>query len=314
MVHVVAGQLVRLDRMERGRRRNLRRDRGVDQNTATAWGGVYLAGIRLVTRLLVAAVAACLLLLLWSRYGAPEAAEPPAPVAPVEVAPVVDPPDRAPGPPRELPAVEQLDSPGRTPVITRLARMEGRRRLQLSGGSTYLDSLWQAGDSTVRRWADGRNVGVAVVAQDPGQRSAVQAAFRAWNDLRVGVTFSAVADSAAADIVVEFIEQFPVDGSAVDGPGRTGLTAVRSAQTGEIRRARITLALLDAASVPLGPDQIRAIAMHEFGHALGLPHSGSRGDIMHEIVVAGRISDRDRASAALLYALPPGSLRDEAAP
>ncbi|MGH9391391.1 MAG: hypothetical protein ACRD1Z_17430 [Vicinamibacteria bacterium] len=46
------------------------------------------------------------------------------------------------------------------------------------------------------------------------------------------------------------------------------------------------------------------------GHALGLPHSGDRNDIMFPTVIAPRPSPRDRATLTLLYSLPPGPLRE----
>lgn len=64
----------------------------------------------------------------------------------------------------------------------------------------------------------------------------------------------------------------------------------------------------------LGPEETRSVALPEFGHALGLPHSGRPSDIMFPTVSVLRLSDRDRSSAQLLYAILPGALREPRPP
>lgn len=58
--------------------------------------------------------------------------------------------------------------------------------------------------------------------------------------------------------------------------------------------------------------RIRAIAMHEMGHALGLAHSDSRGDIMFperaRDPTGARLSNRDLATVDTLYTLPNGAM------
>ena len=125
-----------------------------------------------------------------------------------------------------------------------------------------------------------------------------------------------VADTSAADIVMRWIEKFDVEtapGSG-DGAGRTGLTEVQSNSQGEIGHASVTLAVADPRGRRLGPLEVRAVAMHEIGHALGLPHSADPGDIMYPTVRRAMLSDRDRATVTLLYALPPGPLREPPTP
>lgn len=57
--------------------------------------------------------------------------------------------------------------------------------------------------------------------------------------------------------------------------------------------------------------QVKAVAMHEMGHVLGLMHSDSTNDIMYPQYRAGetkvRISDRDLATVEALYTLPNGA-------
>ena len=55
--------------------------------------------------------------------------------------------------------------------------------------------------------------------------------------------------------------------------------------------------------------RMAALALHEFGHAMGLGHSPSREDALFPVTHASDLSDRDRRTARLLYELPAGSIR-----
>jgi predicted Zn-dependent protease len=54
---------------------------------------------------------------------------------------------------------------------------------------------------------------------------------------------------------------------------------------------------------------MRAIALHEVGHALGLAHSLDAHDIMASLVRVDSLSGSDRETIRLLYSLPPGHIR-----
>ncbi|MDQ8155560.1 MAG: matrixin family metalloprotease [Gemmatimonadota bacterium] len=200
----------------------------------------------------------------------------------------------------------------RTPLIARLAKAESRRRLVLAGSSVYLDSLFRGSDSVIRRWGEGAVVRV-LIRRPPEALAVVDAvgeALRTWQDLRLGPTLVETRDSLEANLVVAWVPAWGSD----SGAGRTGLADVRVDDNGEIRLVRISLARADGTGRVLGLEETRSIALHEFGHSLGLPHSGSQSDIMYPMVSVERLSDRDRSSARLLYSIPPGSLRDSLVP
>lgn len=200
--------------------------------------------------------------------------------------------------------------PASTPALDMLVRAEARRRIARAGSAIYLDSLLQEGDSLLRRWPErpGEPVTVGFVrdsfftAMRVDER-AIREALTQWQDARIGPTFTVVPDPEAANIVVEWIDRFDPE------LARTGQTDLEMSSTGEIRGARIILALLTPDSTVLDLTALRTAAMHEVGHALGLGHSGRTGDIMHPSPTAPRLSDRDRRTAEFIYSLPPGSVR-----
>jgi predicted Zn-dependent protease len=54
---------------------------------------------------------------------------------------------------------------------------------------------------------------------------------------------------------------------------------------------------------------VRAAALHEIGHLLGVGHSLSEGDIMSAEAHALELSRADLTTLRLLYVLPPGAIR-----
>ncbi len=217
-----------------------------------------------------------------------------------------------PVPPRPaLPAPEAESS--RTPTLDRLARLAVRQQLAQAAGETYLDSLVATTDSVVRRWPDrnGQALGVAIVEGGPADYSSrlaglMRQALGRWTDANVGVEFVEVADTAHADIVVRWIDRFEFD--------RAGQTDLTWDQLGRVRRATLSLALRTSSGVSLGDNALLAVALHEAGHAIGLPHSADTADVMFPSTRTTRLSERDIRTATILYRLPPGSVKDLGAP
>jgi hypothetical protein len=199
--------------------------------------------------------------------------------------------------------------PPSTPTIDRLARLAARQQLSREASQTYLDSLILSTDSVVRRWPDrsGLPLRVAIVEGGPAGYQPRMAGFMRealgrWESAGIGVRFTTVSDTNQAEISVHWIDHFDFD--------RAGQTDLTWDQAGRVRKAAILLALRTNAGVALPDPALLTVAVHETGHALGLPHSADSNDVMFPATQTGLLSERDRRTAQVLYQLPPGPVRD----
>lgn len=181
-----------------------------------------------------------------------------------------------------------------------------RSAVSTAGSSGYLDSVFSR-DSLLRRWV-GRDRDPVRVALLPGslagpaQRGFLREALAIWESIGLGLRFREVApDDTSAEIRVEWVD-------TLSGP-EAGVTRVRATSHGSILAATVTLAVRLPSGEHLPDEGQRAVAVHEVGHAIGLPHSGDPNDVMFPVTRSHSLTVRDRNTATLLYRIPPGSLR-----
>jgi len=192
----------------------------------------------------------------------------------------------------------------------RLTRIAAREQLSREAGTTYLDSLIVSTDSVVRRWPDrwGTPLRVYIVEGGapgylPRMAGFVREAFDRWEQTGIGVRFQLVPDSTGADITVRWIDHFDFD--------RAGQTDLTWDQLGRVRRAAISLALRTHTGSALPDAALMSVAVHEAGHAIGLPHSADTNDVMFPATRTATLTERDRRTVEVLYRIPPGPVRDD---
>ncbi len=181
---------------------------------------------------------------------------------------------------------------------------------QIAGSDTYLQHMLTQGDSMLRRWPDRVNkpitvhldMGAKVSGVSEAHRQAVRDAFARWQRVAaIPVQFAFVRDSARAEVRVRWVRTFAMR--------RAGQADVVWNQDGWLVKASLTLATNTTDGQVLSPDAVYTVTLHEIGHLLGLGHSDAPEDVMYPTTSVHDLTFRDRHTARLLYALPPGSLR-----
>ncbi|HEX6533869.1 MAG TPA: matrixin family metalloprotease [Gemmatimonadaceae bacterium] len=184
-----------------------------------------------------------------------------------------------------------------------------RHRLEMGAAGTYINEILLERDSSLARWPDRVaqpiHVWIGSAPSLPGWSDAfpsrVREAFDQWSMLGIPVRFVFVRDSVDAEVHVSWIDHFdtPISGKTLWARDRNWW----------IVNGNITLALHHNGGEPLDDKAIKAIALHEVGHLLGLDHTADTANIMTPRVRVRDLSAEDRATMRLLYTLPPGSVK-----
>jgi matrixin len=203
----------------------------------------------------------------------------------------------------------RFDTADVAPASREDKRADVIRRIRRAREGTYINEILLERDSALARWPDRRGdpLTVWIQPQSPvadfrtSYPAVVRSAFEAWDELHLPVQFTFVDDSAYAEVHVTWIDRFaePI----------SGRTRWSRDDSWHITDANITLAVHHNSGDQLDEDAMRAMALHEIGHLLGLDHTTDSTSIMAPRVRVRELSDADRATARLLYALPAGSLR-----
>lgn len=188
------------------------------------------------------------------------------------------------------------------------ARAAVRRALRRREVGTYISEILAERDSSLARWPD-RDEPLRVWIQPaspvadwlPSYVDSVRAAFGDWNAVALPIRFRFVADSARAEVHVTWIDHF-------DEP-ISGRTKWARDDDWWITDGDIVLAVHHHHGAVLEEDAMKAIALHEVGHLIGLDHTENTENIMAARVRVRSLSPADIATARLLYTLPPGAVR-----
>ena len=154
--------------------------------------------------------------------------------------------------------------------------------------------------------------------QDPGMYvPLVQQAYANWTRVAPALRVQFVDSPAKAQIKVEWREYFPV---TEDTWGEALLpTPVAATASGEVVRHRSIMHLaikaqpgsgMGLGAIPFSQEELMAIATHEAGHSLGMPHSRNPDDLMGSYMSKltanshWSITQRDINTLYYLYSLP----------
>lgn len=201
----------------------------------------------------------------------------------------------------------ELSSADAPAVRRRPASVRGEILKHRAG--TYIDELLLARDSALVRWPERLRQPLLVWVQpsssvrdfEPRFVERARSAFSVWAATGIPVEFTFVADSADADVHVTWVERFPEPVSGKTLWARDGRWWMVDAS--------ILIATHHSGGDPLDESAIHALALHEVGHLLGLDHTADASNIMTPRVRVRELSASDRATARLLYSLPPGPVR-----
>lgn len=167
---------------------------------------------------------------------------------------------------------------------------------------------WELERGPIRIWVQRRPDFAADVGITPAEwRRTVFGATDAWRDVVPGLVFALEPDSARAAVIVTWVRDLESEPAAGELAYRTaGRTTLVPDDAGRAQLAHVRLAVFAPGAIRYSIEDVRAVARHELGHALGLAHHRASTSVMAPLVRAERLSDEDRSTLRALYSLPIG--------
>ncbi len=212
---------------------------------------------------------------------------------------------------RAVPAVRSESAGGNVTLRALLSddeKEKARAKVREQEAGTYIPEILLARDSSLARWKP-RNNAIPVWVQyrpdledwDEEYIQAVTDAFMSWDAVELPVRFRMVRDSTEAEIHVTWTPKFNEQIS--------GRTRWSRDDNWWIVNASIMLAIHHQQGDRLDKSAMKAMALHEVGHLLGLDHTTNTGSIMAPRVRIRDLAPVDIATVRVLYSVAAGSLR-----
>jgi predicted Zn-dependent protease len=211
---------------------------------------------------------------------------------------------------RSIPAVRSESAGGNVSLraLRDDEKEKARAKIREQEAGTYVPEILLARDSALARWKPRSRPLTVWVQSRPDFEDwtddyvqAVSDAFMEWDAVELPVRFKMVTDSAQAEIHVTWTPRFDEQIS--------GRTRWSRDDNWWITNASILLAIHHNQGDRLDQSAMKAMALHEVGHLLGLDHTSIPMSIMAPRVRVRELAQVDIATARVIYSVSAGPLK-----